>query len=75
MKTADEMLEELGYKIIKNNKTTLNYEKKGLYMDKEIVFDLLNKNVTVVYGTVECCEVSMKELQAIYKKCQERGLI
>lgn len=27
-KTADEMLEELGYKIIKNNKTTLNYEKK-----------------------------------------------
>lgn len=44
-------------------------------MDKEIVFDLLNKNVTVVYGTVECCEVSMKELQAIRKKCQEKGWI
>lgn len=26
-KTADEMFEELGYEIIKNNKTTLNYEK------------------------------------------------
>lgn len=74
-KTADEMMEELGFKIIINNKTTLNYEKEGLYMDKEIVFELLNKNVTVGYGTGECCEVLMKELQAINKKCQELGWI
>ena len=75
MKTADEMFEELGYKIIQNNRKTLNYEKEGLFMDKEIVFELLDKNVTVGYGTGECCEVSMKELQAINKKVEELGWI
>lgn len=43
MKTADKLFEELGYEIIINNKTTLNYEKEGLYKDKEIVFELLIK--------------------------------
>lgn len=42
-------------------------------MDKEIVFELLNKNVTVGCGTGECCHISMQELQAINKKCQELG--
>ena len=74
-KTADEMFEELGYEIIKNNKTTLNYEKEGLHLYKEIVFELLNKSVTVGYGTGECCDISMQELQAINKKCQEKGWI
>ena len=41
IKTADEMFDELGYEIIENNKTTLNYEIDGLYIDKEIVFELL----------------------------------
>ena len=72
-KTADELFEELGYEIINNNKTTLNYEKEGLYMDKEIVFALLDKIVTVGYGTGECCEILMLELQAINKKVEELG--
>ncbi len=74
-KTADEMFEELGYEIIVNSKTTLNYEKEGLYMDKEIVFELLDKSVTAGYGTGECCHISMQELQAINKKCQELGWV
>ena len=57
-----------------NNKTTLNYEKEGLYMDKEIVFELLDKSVTAGYGTGECCHISMEELQAINKKCKELRL-
>lgn len=74
-KTADEMFEELGYEIIENNKTTLNYEKEGLYMDKEIVFELLDESVTAGYGTGECCHISIQELQAINKKCQELGWV
>ena len=73
MKTADELFKELGYEIIINNKTTLNYEKEGLYMDKEIVFELLDKSVTAEYGTGECCHISMEELQAINKKVEELG--
>lgn len=75
MKTADEMFKELGYEIIVNSTITLNYEKEGLYMDKEIVFKLLDKNVIVGYGTGECCEVLMQELQAINKKVEELGWI
>ena len=72
-KTADEMFEELGYEIIKNNKTTLNYEKEGLHLYKEIVFALLDKSVTVGYGKGECCDISIQELQAINKKVEELG--
>nr|DAS27227.1 MAG TPA: hypothetical protein [Caudoviricetes sp.] len=44
-------------------------------MDKEIVFELLDKSVTAGYGTGECCHISMQELQAINKKCQELGWV
>ena len=42
-------------------------------MDKEIVFELLDKSVTAGYGTGECCHISMEELQAINKKVEELG--
>ena len=80
-KTADKMFEELGYEIIKNNKTTLNYEKEGLHLYKEIVFALLDKSAKV--GKIvfsyrndknhQVMGLEKKELQAINKKVEELG--
>ena len=73
MKTADEMFEELGYEIIIDNGTTLNYEKEGALFDKEIVFELIDKNVCAELGTGESANISVAELQAINQKCKELG--
>ncbi len=71
MSKADEMFEKLGYEIIINSNTTLNYEKEGQYMDKEIVFELLDKSISAGYGTGENCHITMQELQAINQKVKE----
>lgn len=74
-KTADEMFEELGYEIIIDDGITLNYEKEGNYMDKEIIFEKNDRSITTGYSTGECCHLYMQELQAINKKCQELRLV
>lgn len=73
MTKADKMFEELGYEVIVNSNTTLNYEKEELYMDKEIIFELLDKSISAGYGTGECCHITMQELQAINEKVKELG--
>ena len=71
MSEADKMFEELGYeKIIENNIKTL-YEKEGHYWDKEIGFDLIDKQITVEMSTGESEHITMQELQAINKKIEE----
>lgn len=73
MSKVDKMFKELGYEVIENSNTTLNYEKEGLYMDKEIIFELLDKSISTGYGTGECCHITMQELQAINEKVKELG--
>ena len=73
MSKADEMFERLGYEIIINDNITLNYEKTGVYMDREIVFELLDKSIFVGYGNEECCLITIQELQAINEKVKELG--
>lgn len=74
-KTADEMFEELGYKILFEDKKIIQYEFEGIYMDNEIKFDLKGKTVLKEYSTGESQEISTQELQAINKKVHELGWI
>lgn len=74
-KSADEMLEELGYEIIIKNKDIIEYEFSGIYMDNEIKFDITEKTVLREYSNGDSKEISMQELQAINLKCKELGWI
>ena len=73
--TADEMFEKLGYEILFKDKNIIQYEFEGKYMDNEIRFDLKGKTVLKEYSTGESQEISIQELQAINKKCEELGWI
>ena len=73
--TADEMFEKLGYEILFNDKNIIQYEFEGFYMDTEIRFDLKWQTVLKEYFTGESQEISIQELQAINKKCEELGWI
>ena len=71
--TADAMFENLGYeKIIEGTKIE-QYEKEGPFFDKEIIFNLLDKYVTIELGTGESSNTNIQELRAINKKCKELG--
>ncbi len=69
MKTADEMFEELGYKKQQDNKDILELIDKNIA--NKIVFYKNLKEVAKLYTF----EISMQELQAINKKCEEWGWI
>lgn len=71
MKTADEMFKKLGYQILFKDDKIIQYEFEGIYMDNEIKFDLKGKTVLKEYSTGESQEITLQELQAIYKKCEE----
>ena len=75
MSEEDKMFEELGYvKIIENNIKIL-YEKEGRFWDKEISFDLMDKQIRVEMSAGDSEPITMQELQAINKKCKELGWI
>ena len=74
-KTADEMFEDLGYKILIENNHYIQYEFEGIYMDNEIKFDLKGKTLLKEYSTGESQEISMQELQAINKKVEEMRVV
>ena len=83
-KTADDMFEELGYSIldgIENFYTNVLIAGKK---QKDISFDDVAKDFITIsltkyneYGNLETNQIvlSVKELQAINKKCQELGWI
>lgn len=75
MKTADEIFEELGYKILFKDKDIIQYEFEGVYTDNEIKFDLKGKTILKEYSTGESQEITIQELQAINQKCKELGWI
>lgn len=73
METADEMFEKLGYKKYTSDDCIMYM--KDLFM---ITFIIPNKRFENKQGDynfpkIRPFEVSMQELQAIYKKCQEMG--
>ena len=70
-KTADEMFKKLGYQILYKDDKIIQYEFEGTYMDNEIKFDLKGKTILKEYSTGESQEITIQELQAIYKKCEE----
>lgn len=79
MKTAEQMFEELGYKLVHNNmyeRLNLMCYRIDLYNDdsSSIVFKLEDKTFFVYH----CCEpkdVTMDELKAINQQCKELGWI
>lgn len=78
-KTADEMLEEIGYEKIKDDKYYVIYEM-GASIRKRMIFKELTKTVCCIlidedYDWNDALDINMEELQAIYKKCQEKGWI
>lgn len=75
-KTADEMFEELGY-MTDENEYFIEYQKQKENCSKFIKFDLIDKSFTSFYYIIpnEQSYLTMKELQAIYKKCEELGWV
>ena len=76
-KTADEMFEELGYKKLRDDDES--YKNIEGYKKDEydiIEFDKNDKGFykSAIYDTTSD-NISMQELQAINKKCQELGWI
>ena len=73
MKTADEMFEELGYE----KHSSKSIEIFDLYSPDDellirIVFNLRTKRIAI---NCDNDALDAQEVQAIYKKCQELGLI
>lgn len=79
MKTAEQMFEELGYKLVRNNmyeRLNLMCYRIDLYNDdsSSIVFKLEDKTF-FVYHYCEPKYVTMDELKAINQQCKELGWI
>jgi len=70
MSKADEMLEELGYKNVRQTEYWIVYKGK----EKDIDFSLRYKTIEVENG-MESKNITMQELQAINEKCKELGWI
>ena len=73
MKTADEMFKQLGYKKYESDDCIMYM--KDLFM---LTFIISNKRFITEYKQgdynfpkIRPFEISMQELQAIYKKCEE----
>ena len=78
MSEADKMFEELGYEKIVEDSIYIQYEFEGFYMDNvpflnEIKFDLKGKTILKEYSNGDSQEITLQELQAINKKCEELG--
>lgn len=73
-KTADEMFEELGYKKQYENESIYYYMDIDL-KDNYIVFETGYKSFAKISCYHDAGDITMQELQAINKKCQELGWI
>lgn len=68
-------LKNYGYEILFEDEKIIQYEFEGIYVDNEIKFDLKGKTILKEYSTGESQEITIQELQAINKKCQELGCL
>ena len=75
LNSADEMFEELGYKLVTELDHTLEYKKQLENYSKFIKFDLLDKEFTTFNYVVTDIQsyITMQELQAINEKVKELG--
>ena len=73
-KTADELFEELGYKKQYENESIYYYMDIDL-KDNYIVFETEYKSFAKISYYHDAGDITMQELQAIIKKCQELGWI
>lgn len=83
--SADEMFEDLGYKVYLNNEDTLLYKKQSDFFKTSITFDKreFKKSFYAIDADKYCSangywstiwhEFSIEELQAINKKVEELG--
>lgn len=72
MSEADKMFEELGYGIVNNN-LILVYERQQEYSVKDYICFYLESKIIETQKFY--CGITMQELQAINKKCEEMGWI
>lgn len=72
MSEADKIFEELGYKIVNNN-LILVYRKQQEDSTKDYISFYLEAKTLEVQKF--WCGITMQELQAINKKCEELGWI
>lgn len=71
MKTADELFEELGYKIdIEKNYGLIRYAKEEEYIRFYLDDEILSCN-RIIDNEIYPLEIDGKLLKAIYKKCEE----
>lgn len=78
MSEADKMLEELGYKKIVGDKHTSTYLLKYYKDNDNVIYfsDTWGKGVSKGGEYSEYCDdITMQELKAINKKCEELGWI
>ena len=71
MSKADEMFKDLGYEIVTENRIKIMYEREGQFLDKYIVFEIIDKHIVIELGTGESTNINMQELQAINEKVRE----
>lgn len=75
--TADQMFRELGYTPVEKTRTSYIYEKElyengHLQYELYIVFELKDKEFYKTNSSWKDVEnITMAELKAIYKKCEE----
>ena len=69
-KTADEMFNELGYEKYENE-TEIIYRQKEIVNDERFFWRITFAKIPKICGANHL--ISMQELQAINKKCQELG--
>ena len=75
-KTADEMFEELGYKIMFDNTCMFRYVKCFELKPKRHIIFAIDKTISVCEENEKDLAINrdyfnMQELKAIYKKCEE----
>ena len=72
MKTADEMFEELGYKKENNSEVEIKYIK-----DENHIIRFWKNSQSIIKQSEDgwYMSITMQELQAINKKCQEWGWV
>ena len=79
MKTADEMMEELGFKKVIDNETEIRYEYKETIMGDKLIHTILIAKVGKIVFSYrddknhQIMGLGEKELQAINKKVEELG--
>ena len=79
MKTAEQMFEELEYKLTRNDDMFIEYQRDDGDQHAEIIFSLKGKTFKAIYGRYEFGmtyhDITLDELKAIICQAKELGWI